>query len=241
MIANLPMYQRPELVEAHNLYWSLIRKNFARVGIDSPEHLSQDAGEMEVWKRPDLVLSQTCGRPYSTILHEDVTLIGTPDFAVEGCPPGYYRSAFVVHKDDTRTVLTEFTRAVFAFNAPISQSGYNAARTEAMKHAFFFENQICSGGHLNSMKMIAEKQADIAAIDAVSLYFAEKYEDFYDQLKIIKWTPPTPSLPYISALGSDQEKFFMAIKKAINQLPKEVQKKLKIKDIVMISKDKYFI
>ena len=57
MIANLMMYQRSQLVEAHNRFWTLIRKQLTAVGIDSPETLSQDAEEFFVWKHPDLVLS----------------------------------------------------------------------------------------------------------------------------------------------------------------------------------------
>jgi ABC-type phosphate/phosphonate transport system substrate-binding protein len=235
------MYQRPELVEAHDTYWALIRNNLMTEGIDCPAHLSQDAGEMEVWKRKDLVLSQTCGRPYSTILHEDVTLIGTPDFGIKECPPGYYRSAFIIHKDDTRTDLSEFEHSAFAFNAPISQSGYNAARNVTMKLGFFFENKICSGGHLNSMKMIANCDADIAAIDAVSLSLAKKYEEFHTNFKILCWTPPTPSLPYITAKGADSGLFFRAIQKALRALPKDTRIKLMIKDLIKIPKEDYFI
>jgi len=90
MIASLMMYQRPELEAANNRYWNSIRTNLADAGIDSPKNLSQDAEEFSVWKHPDLVLSQTCGMPYRIWLHDKVELVGTPDFGVEDCPPGYY-------------------------------------------------------------------------------------------------------------------------------------------------------
>ncbi len=239
MIANLPMYHRPELVQAHDTYWQLLRKHLKASGIQSPETLSQDAGEMEVWQRPDLVLSQACGMPYRKVLHGTVTLIGTPDYGVEGCPPGYYRSAFVVHKGDNRANLTDFKDALFAYNNVMSQSGVGAAKAETKKHGFWFENTVCSGGHLNSAKMVAAKQAEIAAIDAVSLSLMARYDDFYSELKIICWTDPTPTLPYITRLGENKEIYFNAIKNAINELSDEDREALMINDLVDISSDVY--
>ena len=61
MIASLQMYQRPELVDAHDKFWNIIRNKLALHGIESPKDLSQDADEMTVWEDPKLVLSQTCG------------------------------------------------------------------------------------------------------------------------------------------------------------------------------------
>lgn len=239
MIANLPMYHRPELNEAHDLYWALIRKHLTAAGIDSPETLSQDAGEMDVWVRPDLVFSQTCSMPFRKLIHDQVTLVGTPDFGVKGCHAGYYRSAFVVPKDDQRSDLVEFKNALFAYNMEISQSGYVAAKAEAAKHDFFFENRTCSGGHLNSALMIAEKKAEIAAIDAVSLKLMERYDDFYNGLKIIQWTAPTPSLPYISGPDTNGKDIFNAVSAAIDELPTQVRDQLMIKGIIQIPKETY--
>ncbi len=239
MIANLPMYHRPELEEAHNVFWALTRKHLASKGIDTPEHLSQDAGEMEVWTRPDLIFSQTCSMPYRKLIHDQVTLIGTPDYGLEDCPPGHYRSAFIVHKDDSRSQLADFKDANFAFNMEISQSGYVAAKAETSKLGFFFENKSCSGGHLNSARMVTDRRADIAAIDAMSLKFMARYEDFYNDLKIIKWTEPTPALPYIAGPGADANIYFNALKAAVDELPSKARELLMIKDLLKIPKETY--
>ena len=55
--------------------------------------------------------------------------------------------------------------------------------------------------------MVANNQAEIAAIDAVSLKLITKYDDFAKELKIIAWTKPPPSLPYIAYKDADQNKF----------------------------------
>ena len=78
MIANLMMYERPELQGAHARFWDLVRSALADNGIAAPETLSQDADANSVWTDPEMVLSQTCGMPYRLWLHGKVQLIGTP-------------------------------------------------------------------------------------------------------------------------------------------------------------------
>ena len=132
MIASLMMYLRPETAEAHARYWALICEELAARGIAAPETLNNKAEESTVWNAPDLTLSQTCGMPYRLWLHDHVTLIGTPDFGVEGCPPGYYNSVFVVRANDPRETIADFRRARFAYNQSFSQSGYAAPYAHCM-------------------------------------------------------------------------------------------------------------
>lgn len=228
MIANLPMYIRPELEEAHDEFWQLIRQN---LDMDSPENLSQDAGEMEVWNSPYLFFSQTCGLPYRKFLHDKVTLIGTPDYGLDECPPGYYRSGYVVHKSASDQ-LSYYKDNLFAYNDKNSQSGYYVTND-------FFENTICSGSHINSAKMVASDKADIAAIDAVSLKLMQQYDDFARDLKVIHWTKPTPALPFIAYKGADKAKFFTAINEAIKTLPDELREILMIIDLINIPEQEY--
>ena len=98
MIASLQMYKRPELMEAHARFWSLINQNLMELGINAPRELNQDKEVMAVWTDPDLVLSQTCGMPYRKFLHEKVNLVGTPIYDLGNCLPGYYYSCIVVRK-----------------------------------------------------------------------------------------------------------------------------------------------
>mgnify|MGYP001048209154 FL=1 len=239
MIANLMMYCRPELEGAHNRYWALIRHHFSEVGIDSPAHLSQEAEEFSVWEDPNLVLSQTCGMPYRTRLQGKVTLIGTPDFGLEDCPRGYYRSAIVVHKNEPRQDLRTYKDAVFAYNQTISQSGYAAPFNHLRPLGFWFENRLHSQQHILSAKAVATGQADIASLDAVTWRLICEYEDFANQLRVLEWTEPTPSLPYISAIGAEQEKVFGAVQKAIAQLSARDQKLLGLKGIIYIPAEEY--
>jgi ABC-type phosphate/phosphonate transport system substrate-binding protein len=239
MIANLMMYQRPQLVQAHERYWTLIRKHLSVAGMDSPETLSQDAEEFYVWKHPDLVLSQTCGMPYRTWLHEKVQLVGTPDYGLADCPAGYYRSALIVRADDVRTELAAFKDAVFAYNQTFSQSGYAAPFWHLKPEGFWFKNRLHVEQHLEAARAVATGRADIASIDAVTWRNIEKYEPFAADLRVLEWTKPTPGLPLITALGNDTELIFEAVKAAIAELDEQSRFQLGIEGVVKIPKEEY--
>lgn len=239
MIASLMMYARPELAEAHQRYWQRIRLELRDRGIESPEHLDQDAGEFSVWRDPELVLSQTCGMPYRLHLHGHVQLVGTPDFGVQECPPGQYRSAFVVRADDPRTELAAFRDARFAYNIKISQSGWAAPYTHLRPLGFWFENRIQSHGHQSSARMVASDDADIAALDAVTWRLIKKYDDFAADLRVLEWTQSTPGLPYIAGPDADATATFDAVAAAIAGLTADDRNTLGLRGIVRIPRKAY--
>jgi hypothetical protein len=239
MIASLQMYKRPELVEAHDHFWKCLKSNLKDAGINAPDRLAQDVPEDNPWLSPDLVFAQTCGMPYRLFLHGKVTLIGTPDYAIPSCPPAHYKSAAIVNKNNIKESISEYKNALFAYNGKHSQSGYASAYNDLKKEGFFFENQTCSGGHLNSAKLVASGNADIAYVDAMSLKLIEEHEDFYDDLHILRWSDPVPGLPYITALGSDQKLWFNIIHKTIKNLDPVVAQKLHLKGFVYIPAEEY--
>ncbi|MBU2980585.1 PhnD/SsuA/transferrin family substrate-binding protein [Lentibacter algarum] len=239
MIANMMMYQWPQLVDAHNRYWALIREELSHRGLDSPEVLSQDAEEFAVWKNPELVLSQTCGMPYRTWLHDKVQLVGTPDYGLEGCPAGHYRSAIVVRAGDAREALVDYANATFAYNQTFSQSGYGAPYFHCAPLGFWFENRMQSHGHLMSAQAVAEGRADIASLDAVSWRMMQRYEPWAKDLRVLEWTTPTPGLPLIAAAGADAEATFDAVQAALVRLNPDDKTALSLKSLVKIAKEDY--
>ncbi|WP_146348028.1 phosphate/phosphite/phosphonate ABC transporter substrate-binding protein [Phaeobacter marinintestinus] len=239
MIANLMMYRRPELAGAHDRYWQLIRTALRDAGIDSPETLSQDSEEFFVWNHPELVLSQTCGMPYRTWLHDKVELVGTPDFGIAGCPPGYYRSALVVRANAPQTDMDAFMGARFAYNQTFSQSGYAAPYWHVTPRGFWFEDRLQTEAHLESAKAVADGRADIASLDAVTWRNIERYEPFTKELRVLEWTKPTPGLPLITAPGNDADAIFEAVTKAIADLQDDDRLLLGIRGIVKIPKEDY--
>lgn len=233
------MYDWPQLRQSHDTFWSAIHASLARRGIRSPSGLTHTGSCANTWTRADLVFSQTCGLPFRTRLHGRVHLVGTPDYAVQGCPPGYYRSHLVVRQDDWRHTLGDYRHAVFAYNAPDSQSGYAAALHHAKKHGIHFGNRIQTGGHRASAEAVAHHKADIAAIDAVSWRMIKRFDTCAPALRVLESTVPTPGLPYITAGCQDAQGIFDAVREAIDTLDSRVLTDLTLNAVVRIPADAY--
>lgn len=238
MIASLMMYRRAELDGALERFWALIRAELAARGIESPEALSQEAGEFEVWENPEMVLSQTCGMPYRLWLHDKVGLVGTPDYGVEGAPAGYYRSALVVRRREERG-LADMRGARFAYNQNFSQSGWAAAYAHLARFGFWFENVVQTGAHLASARAVAEGRADIASLDAVTWRLIERYEPCAAELRVLDWTEPTPGLLLITALKGREGEIYEAVSAAIAALEGEDSAALGLRGIARIPKAAY--
>lgn len=239
MIASLMMYARPELEGAHARFWDHIRAGLGARGVEAPASLSQTAGEFSVWEDPALVLSQTCGMPFRTRLAGKVKLVGTPDYGLEGCPPGHYRSAIVVRTDDPRAALQEFAQARLAYNMAHSQSGFAALYTHMQPLGFWFTDRIASGGHLRSAAMVAAGEADIAALDAQTWRLIQRYESFALGLRVLEFTAPTPGLPYITGLRHDPDLVFDAVSEALDLLSAADRAALDLGGILRIGEADY--
>mgnify|MGYP005840355769 CR=1 FL=1 len=227
MIASLPMYDRTELQPANDRLWAAIR---ARLGA-GPARLARGGDPWADWRHPGLILSQTCGYPYRTRLHGQVTLVGTPDHGLKGCPPGQYRSVFVARADDPRDTPAAFAEARLAYNDACSQSGWVAPRNFARAQGFAFAGTLCTGSHAASARAVAEGCADIAALDAVSWRMIRAHDTFATGLRVLGHTPPTPALPYITARDHDPAPVFAALAGAIADLAPDDRAALSLRGV----------
>jgi ABC-type phosphate/phosphonate transport system substrate-binding protein len=208
-VASFPMYDWPEVDAAHQSFWTAIAERLRKLGIAAPKFLDQTRASDSIWRDAGLVLSQTCGFPFSTRLRGFVRLIGTPIYDVPGCDGAYYSSMIVTRNSDSAESLAGLKGKRFAYNAADSLSGYLALRA-AMKDARIDPDTatwIETGAHRASVRAVAEDFADVAAIDAVCWALALRYEpEAASRLKVIGRTPMRPGLPFITALErSDSE------------------------------------
>jgi len=241
MIASLGMYDRPETAAAHDRLWAGIRDGLRAEGIPAPDALTRgEHAYWDAWTSPDLVFSQTCGFPFRARLHDKVTLIGTPDYGLPGCPPGHYNSVFVARRADPRQTLADFSGSRFAYNEDLSQSGWAAPQNHASAHGLHFPPSLQTGGHRLSALAVAESRADIAAIDALTWQLLTEYEAFAADLREIARTePPTPVLPYITAKGGDAAVFFRVTAAAIAALSPADRATLHLKGLITIPASDY--
>ena len=235
MIAALPMYARAALAPANDRYWGAIRDQLRAAGMAAPDALSRGADDLwPLWTAPDLVLAQTCGLPYRTRLHGKVTLVGTPDFALAGCKPGYYCSVLVARADDPRN-LAGLMAGRFAYNDALSQSGWAAAHNHVAGLGLALRPTLRSGGHRRSAVAVVERRADLAAIDAVTWRLMQRHDGgLTATLREVARTAPTPGLPYITALGHDPAVLFAAIAAALAGMADDDRQALGLRGLVSI-------
>lgn len=160
-----------------------------------------------LWRRDDLLLSQTCGYPYRMLgLRDTVRLIATPVFDADGCQGARYRSVLVVsarvHAGGA-TTLAAWRGLRAAFNGGDSHSGMNAFRHAVAPHAHdgsFFGSVTPFGSHLNVLRALASGEADCAAIDCVTFaYVRDALPELLKEIRIIGTTASAPGLPFIAS------------------------------------------
>lgn len=233
-VASLPMYDWPEARAATDAFWARLRDALRTRGIAAPDALARDAPH---WTDPGLALSQTCGMPFRLGLHADVTLVGAPDYGLDGCPPGHYRSAIVARADDARRGPGDFARARFAFNATDSQSGW--AALQAALGPLDPADGLRTGAHRASVAAVAAGLADVAAIDAVAWRFALAWEPAARALRVVGWTAPTPGLPMIAARGRDPAQAADAVEEAVRTLDEASRAALGLRGFVRFAPRDY--
>jgi len=235
MIASLGMYDPAPLHDANDRYWALIRDGLRDRGLPAPDALTRGPDAYwTAWQAPDLVLSQTCGLPYRARLHDRVTLIGTPDFGLDACPPGWYRSLFVTRRADPRAAFADFAGARLAYSEDLSQSGWAAAHAHAATRGLRWGSLLRTGSHANSTRAVAEGRADLAAVDALTWELLCRHEPWPADLRVIEPTQPTPGLPYIAGPDADPDLLFAVIAAAIDALTAADRDLLHLRAIVRI-------
>ena len=242
MIASLGMYDfAPALQAANDRLWGHIRDGLRAQGITAPDELTRGtAAFWEAWTSSDLVFSQTCGFPYRAKLWDQVTLIGTPDYDLPGCPPGHYVSVYIARATDPRHHLAEFADADFAYNEAMSQSGWAAPQNHAAALGLRFRPSLLTGGHRASALAVADGRADFAAIDAVTWGLLQRHEPGIAALKEIgRSSPPTPVLPYIAAKNMDADTYFDVVAAAIAALTPADRTTLMLRGVVRIATQDY--
>lgn len=213
-IAALPMYN---VTPRHAALWRALLRDaldvFAHAGGPAGVALPDAPfGDLHaLWRRGDLLLSQTCGYPYRMLgLRDTVQLIATPAFDAPGCDGAHYRSVLVVSArvhDGGATTLAGCRGLRAALNGRDSHSGMNAFRHAVAPHAHdgrFFGSVQTFGSHLRVLQALAAGDADCAAIDCVTFaYVRDALPERLNDIRIIGTTARAPGLPFIASKALD--------------------------------------
>ena len=201
-IAALAMYDWPEAAWANDALWAFLSRFLTGRGIEAPAELFRKRPYYEAWRSPDLLLAQTCGYPYASQLRGAVQLVATPAYAADGCEAANYCSLIVAIRDGGLQSLRDIGAATAAINSAHSQSGHWALRAAIAADPLAVPpaRALLSGGHRQSLAMVADRTADIASIDAVCWALAQRHEPAaVAKVRVIARSPAAPGLPLISS------------------------------------------
>lgn len=199
-IAALPMYNVTPALASE---WREWLRDVLRMVKPACRIVEPDEELHGFWRRPNLLISQTCGYPLMHGLHEQIQLIATPRFDAPGCEGAHYSSLLVTRADAQFDTLAACRGARAAYNQDDSNSGMNAFRhavAPLSRAGAFFSAVVRTGSHLGSLQAVVENYADIAAIDCVTFAFVcDELPELARQVRRIGMTALSPGLPLIAS------------------------------------------
>lgn len=217
-LAAYTMYA-PEGLKPHiRTFWAGMAARLKDAGQGGvPARLTWNQSEEDLWRAPNLLLTQTCGYPMMKGITGAVRLVATPSYAAPYVEGAEYRSLVVVPKTSDVTNIEGLRGRIAAINKPHSQSGYNALRRLIADYVHmrvaddgdipdlcgghaYFAKVITTGSHQSSLEALAKSKADVAAIDAVSFHLiGQENPALTDAVRLLTLTLPAPGLPLITA------------------------------------------
>lgn len=201
-MAALPMYDLPELRDAHDRFWAALAGRLQESGIPGvPQHLTRGLSHREIWSQPRLLFGQACEYPVSKSFRGQLRILATPLYRAYGCNGNTYRSAILVREREPANSLKELRGRHCVVNELDSNSGMNLLRAALAPLAGggrFFRSVSFSGSHRKSIELIEAGEADVAAIDCVTLEHLRRIRpQLISKVRVLDWTPPSPCLPFV--------------------------------------------
>jgi ABC-type phosphate/phosphonate transport system substrate-binding protein len=197
MIASLPMYDLPEARAATDAWWQGLARHLGVAG-----ELERRPDYSRLWHDTGLIFSQTCGYPLTHEFRGKLRLVATPHYAADGCSGPLYCSIIFAREK----IAPEALRGrLAAFNSPDSMSGMLALKltfAPLAEEGRFFAAAVETGSHLKSMTAVQAGEADVCAIDAVTVALARRYRpQALKSLVEIARSPPVPALPFVTSIS----------------------------------------
>ena len=200
--AALAMYGFDEIKP----HWEAIYEEAARQVAGAPPKLSWDHEVYETWTDPDLALGQTCGWPLMTRLFDSVRVVGTFAHVAGETEQGEYRSVLVARH---QRLVRSFAGGRAAVNGFDSLSGWISLRAAIGADASWSQ-VVETGSHRASLQAVVSEQADIASIDAVTWWHAQRlWPRETSSLHVVARGPLVPCLPIITSARTSEPELML--------------------------------
>jgi ABC-type phosphate/phosphonate transport system substrate-binding protein len=194
VLASLPMYDLVETRSATDGFWAAVAQAYGTQG-----KLTRDDDWQALWRNPALGFSQTCGYPFTHEFAGTLSYVATPHYAADGCDGPYYSSILFAR---THTPLAHFENQIAAYNSNDSASGMLALQlvfAPLAQRGKFFRQAMQTGSHVGSLAAVQQGQADICAIDCVTVALLKIYRPTaLAGLVDVGRSPLLPGLPYVT-------------------------------------------
>jgi ABC-type phosphate/phosphonate transport system substrate-binding protein len=229
--------------------WQVLFNEF-RLLLDGGDQVDEKLvfdGAESVLRDPRLFLGHTCGYPLMKHLQDAVTPFCVPVFKVAGVSGNLYSSRIIVAADADVSSLADCRNRIAAINSSDSNSGMNVFRHAIAKlnpAAPFFAEVINSGGHLHSLTAVAERRADVAAIDCVSFQLIEdRWPELTARVRSIGDSVKTCGLPLVlpesNLTSTNTGELLAALNEALDQLDPRLKQRLRLSHFESVSLDDY--
>lgn len=186
-IVSLPWYDLPTTHRALDAFWSVLREELSRHGIARlPDRLDRETSLDVQWSSSELLVSQCCGLDLLTPAGRMLAPIARPVFSDLDVVPGNYFSHIVM----ARSMHAIPNR--IAINSRSSRSGCAALLEWMAERGWVHKEILLSGSHVNSVTLLRNGEADIAAIDANSWTLLDQRG-----VRIVGRSASAPSPPFV--------------------------------------------
>ena len=239
MQTSLPMYDLPEIRVMTQTWWQGIAKHMRLQDIeDVPDFLIREVPLHTLWTERNLLLSQCCGFDVMNSYKDHLSVLMISNWDVAGCATGQYYSHIIVPEDSDFKHIGDLKNSTAAINGLESHSGMNALLSTVqpfVENGRFFKTIQVSGAHVESLRFVQDKLADVAAIDCVTYALLKRYRPaILDKIRILSNTKPAPALPYVTSINTTlgtQQRMQAALKAAFQDPDlASVRKKLLLKE-----------
>ncbi len=248
--ASFPMYNFPQIGSDVDAFWLVLSKFMRDSGLlNVPVQLSHGQNIGDLWDSPDLLISQCCGFDVINRYNGWLKPVATPHYFAPGCIGENYCSRIVVAEDCPYRDVRDMAGKIAVINGPESHSGMSALRhlvSTCQVEGRFFASIKVSGSHASSLDLIRQKQADVAAIDSVTLALLERYQPgAMKGLRVLGMTYSAPAPPYVvkaSMSDKDVEKIQNALVETFRDPSlKSCRENLLLGDLSLSTQDDYWL
>jgi ABC-type phosphate/phosphonate transport system substrate-binding protein len=235
------MYVLPQVQADMQVFWTQLKPRLEQTGISGlPDQPEFDDPLASGSVPENLLLLQYCGFPYLQTWRNQLQPLACIAYNAPYCEGKYHRSVVVVHRDNAAQSLEAMRGGRAAINGYDSNTGMNLLRhavAPLAEDGRFFAQVSETGAHVESLRAVVEKRADIASIDCVTFAFIRDHmPQLTQQVKVLATTATSPALPLFvqpSLPEHLRESIYIAWKNCLTQ--SDAGTKLRMKTIEPVS------